>query len=237
MRCAVNADCSSGLCTYGTCVSCSDGVQNGDETGIDCGGSVCDRCVDGMGCSASTDCSSAQCEDVLAASAIVDNGIDAASDRITLTSAEHSIALNDVIRIQDAPQWTHLPRKCVTYENIRLWGPGAGQAPLTVDECKAMCIETPGCVAIEYGVDYGGLGRYQPGDCQAQSSQDWLNCNGGHHNLDLYIMSSSSCGATPMGTGLVVSSVSDAIITFSTDITAGDADAASNCVINRRQCT
>ena len=40
-----------------------------------------------------------------------------------------------------------------------------------------------------------------------------------------------------MGTGLVVSSVSDAIITFSTDITAGDADAASNCVINRRQCT
>ena len=27
--------------TVGTCVSCTDGVQNGDETGVDCGGS-CD---------------------------------------------------------------------------------------------------------------------------------------------------------------------------------------------------
>ncbi len=28
-------------------ISCSDGIQNGDETGIDCGGTACDPCVDG----------------------------------------------------------------------------------------------------------------------------------------------------------------------------------------------
>ena len=28
-------------------VTCSDGIQNGDETGIDCGGSACQPCIDG----------------------------------------------------------------------------------------------------------------------------------------------------------------------------------------------
>lgn len=28
-------------------ISCSDGIQNGDETGIDCGGSACEPCIDG----------------------------------------------------------------------------------------------------------------------------------------------------------------------------------------------
>lgn len=28
-------------------VSCSDGIQNGDETGVDCGGS-CPQCIDGL---------------------------------------------------------------------------------------------------------------------------------------------------------------------------------------------
>ncbi len=35
-------DCG-GVCT--ACTSCSDGIQNGDETGVDCGGSCPDACV------------------------------------------------------------------------------------------------------------------------------------------------------------------------------------------------
>jgi hypothetical protein len=45
--CAVNGDCTSGLCSGGVCTAastCSDGVQNGDETGVDCGGS-CPPCA------------------------------------------------------------------------------------------------------------------------------------------------------------------------------------------------
>jgi hypothetical protein len=41
VECASNADCASQLCANGACLagSCKDGVQNGSETGVDCGGS------------------------------------------------------------------------------------------------------------------------------------------------------------------------------------------------------
>jgi hypothetical protein len=43
--------------------TCSDGVMNGDETGIDCGG-PCDGCTDGMRCRVAADCESRRCERV-----------------------------------------------------------------------------------------------------------------------------------------------------------------------------
>lgn len=46
--CEDASDCVTGLCTAGTCggggSTCDDGIQNGDETGIDCGGS-CPPCT------------------------------------------------------------------------------------------------------------------------------------------------------------------------------------------------
>lgn len=38
-------DCG-GVCT--ACVTCSDGIQNGDEEGVDCGGTDCDACEVGV---------------------------------------------------------------------------------------------------------------------------------------------------------------------------------------------
>ena len=38
-------DCG-GVCT--ACVTCSDGIQNGDEEGVDCGGTDCDACLVGV---------------------------------------------------------------------------------------------------------------------------------------------------------------------------------------------
>jgi hypothetical protein len=45
--CTTADTCLSGLCggTAGGCQSCVDGTQNQDETGIDCGGSVCGPCA------------------------------------------------------------------------------------------------------------------------------------------------------------------------------------------------
>jgi len=40
--------------------TCSDGKKNGNETGIDCGGS-CPRCADGQGCLSRDDCASGVC--------------------------------------------------------------------------------------------------------------------------------------------------------------------------------
>jgi hypothetical protein len=42
---------------------CTDGVQNGDESDVDCGGS-CDPCVDGMQCGVADDCASGSCAGV-----------------------------------------------------------------------------------------------------------------------------------------------------------------------------
>jgi hypothetical protein len=62
--------CSVGSCQSGNCVApppitpapptCNDGLKNGSETGVDCGGS-CPRCVNGQGCASAHDCASAFC--------------------------------------------------------------------------------------------------------------------------------------------------------------------------------
>lgn len=47
--------------TGSTCASCGDGLKNGFETGIDCGGGTCPKCASGQGCVSYTDCTSALC--------------------------------------------------------------------------------------------------------------------------------------------------------------------------------
>ncbi len=57
--CPSGAVCQAGACRIDTC---GDGVQNGDETGIDCGGS-CGPCEPGMDCTVAKDCDSRVCGD------------------------------------------------------------------------------------------------------------------------------------------------------------------------------
>jgi hypothetical protein len=76
LLCGVATDCTSGvceaactglLCFPGTrdkvCrpAQCSDGVKNGAETSIDCGGADCSRCAVGDTCKANADCQSNIC--------------------------------------------------------------------------------------------------------------------------------------------------------------------------------
>jgi hypothetical protein len=50
--------CPGGMCRRGLCATCTVGVQNGRETGVDGGGS-CSRCGTGQGCTSPNDCASA----------------------------------------------------------------------------------------------------------------------------------------------------------------------------------
>jgi len=52
------------LCS-GTPVTCEDGIQNGSETDIDCGGSSCPGCDLGDACLINDDCLSGACEDAI----------------------------------------------------------------------------------------------------------------------------------------------------------------------------
>ena len=51
------------VCTGNICQvpSCSDVVQNGTETDVDCGGASCGPCADGLGCVDAADCQSGVC--------------------------------------------------------------------------------------------------------------------------------------------------------------------------------
>jgi hypothetical protein len=55
--CRRDADCESGRCLDGICnpTICSDGVLNGNESDVDCGGS-CDKCLPGQVCGQDEDC-------------------------------------------------------------------------------------------------------------------------------------------------------------------------------------
>ena len=41
--------------------TCSDGVKNGNETGVDCGGPDCSPCPANQGCNSDADCASGSC--------------------------------------------------------------------------------------------------------------------------------------------------------------------------------
>ncbi|MEP7119627.1 MAG: lamin tail domain-containing protein [Byssovorax sp.] len=60
VQCTTAADCSSGSCVNNACETCTDGAKNGNETGVDCGGS-CIGCAFGSPCNANTDCGSGVC--------------------------------------------------------------------------------------------------------------------------------------------------------------------------------
>jgi hypothetical protein len=57
--------------------SCSNGIQDGDETDVDCGGPSCPPCDTGRHCFAATDCTSSVCETVGADGGVIDAGADA----------------------------------------------------------------------------------------------------------------------------------------------------------------
>jgi hypothetical protein len=68
--CKSNDDCGGGVCNAGTCAapgqaspppSASDGIKNGDETDVDCGGSSAPPCKPGQGCATANDCDSKVC--------------------------------------------------------------------------------------------------------------------------------------------------------------------------------
>lgn len=70
-ECFIDADCTMGTtpsCFMDACISCSDGMKNGDEVDVDCGGTKCtkkcsgDACTDGMECK-STHCADGVCCD------------------------------------------------------------------------------------------------------------------------------------------------------------------------------
>ncbi|MCH7578564.1 MAG: hypothetical protein IH822_12380, partial [Chloroflexi bacterium] len=64
-NCNVAQDCLSQFCGTEGCTAvdfCANGLQDGNETDIDCGGGTCALCNPGRDCGAASDCGSAVCD-------------------------------------------------------------------------------------------------------------------------------------------------------------------------------
>jgi hypothetical protein len=63
VECNQGSQCASLVCTGHVCQApaCNDGVQNGTETDVDCGGSCGTKCAANQGCNADADCSGGAC--------------------------------------------------------------------------------------------------------------------------------------------------------------------------------
>ena len=62
VECVADENCGAApaYCNANTCASCADGMKNGDESDVDCGGVHCLKC-NGDACSSPTECKSASC--------------------------------------------------------------------------------------------------------------------------------------------------------------------------------
>jgi len=73
VQCVVDTDCKVGTnptCVQSNCISCSDGIKNGDEVGVDCGGTKCTKKCDGAACAMAADCKSNFCADGVCCNAV-----------------------------------------------------------------------------------------------------------------------------------------------------------------------
>jgi len=61
--CTDDTACAGARCIDGACVPsiASNGSKDGDESDVDCGGSVAPRCIDGKTCGVATDCANKSC--------------------------------------------------------------------------------------------------------------------------------------------------------------------------------
>lgn len=109
VECGVAANCASGVCgsVTHTCTapSCTDGVKNGVETGMDCGGGggalACPRCSLGTACSAGSDCTSGICTNSVCAQV---NGCDLGNATDLTGVASTSVAFGGVHGLTYSPK-------------------------------------------------------------------------------------------------------------------------------------
>jgi hypothetical protein len=80
-------DCQSKLCNGSTCqpvaATCMNGMLDGTETDVDCGGASCPACADGKNCKAATDCADGVCNGTCQSSSctdMIENGTETGVD-------------------------------------------------------------------------------------------------------------------------------------------------------------
>ncbi len=56
IECIIDANCPTGSCVNKRCVSCTNGIEDGYETDVDCGGTCSNKCKPGQKCKVQSVC-------------------------------------------------------------------------------------------------------------------------------------------------------------------------------------
>lgn len=145
VECVVGSTCPSGVCTGNVCQAptCTDGVQNGAEWGVDCG-SGCPGCPDGTRCAVGSDCIGELCSvgvcicnDHLLISEVQTGGDGGADDEFVeiYNPSESSLSLNRFIISQGADRligpitFTMAPHERRVYAGLGFHGGRSGTFP------------------------------------------------------------------------------------------------------------
>ncbi len=189
-ECTAGTECNGDTCECEVRENCADGIQNQDETDVDCGGAACDPCPDGSGCLVDGDCTSGDCDNGTCAS---DNLPPVSAISIaevtkldgTLLEDLCAPAPSDTIRFQARildPEGGQIQPSDLRWEvaerpasgtNPIILSPGSFEASLNVDVWGDYVV----CVAASDA--QGNLGTYDPVqacDCATANASNDYSC-------------------------------------------------------------
>ncbi|AKT39094.1 hypothetical protein [Chondromyces crocatus] len=171
--CQVGTDCASRVCIAGTCraPTCTDGVKNGAESDVDCGGvgdGSCAPCVDGARCEQHADCQSGVCKDERCATTLLwVKQFPALEESSVAGNAEGVVVVTGLTEVEPylggdplPPQTADVGIGSYDPEGKHLWSGvfGDGNASITLSEDVAVFRD--GSVAVtgrfDNSIDFGG---------------------------------------------------------------------------------
>jgi hypothetical protein len=223
----------------GAPTSCADGVLGSGETGVDCGGSLCPPCGDGLDCLAARDCESGFCADGVCCDAACDAACDAcdAAGQLGHCTVEDDSSPGDP---SCAPYLCDgasdsCPNSCAGPENCTSEAECVGGECVGAKELGDACVNGPECgsgfcvdeicCALESCGPADDCNICQPGTGTCGNAPADHPCADG-----LYCNGADSCS----GSGICVPTNADPCAASSSD---GDGDCAESCDEFTDSCT
>jgi len=193
-KCKVAADCASGVCKdTGKGLECqaptsTDGVKNGTETGIDCGGTGNPKCADGQGCKDRADCTSDYCKAGVCTAILPGDGVQNGNETDVDCGGAGNARCDDALKcLVDADCKSDVCKDLADGMGLRCQAPSPTDGKKNGTETDVDCGGgggNPGCAA--------GLNCVNAGDCASLGCNYMNKCAAGRSCTQRY--GGDTCG-------------------------------------------
>lgn len=150
VECITDSDCGQigWFCDpkFGSCHRCDDGLKNGDETDVDCGGYDCAKCNQGLECAVGSDCKTNFCADGICC----DTACNAACEACNLPSL---VGTCDLVPKYGEDTAFGNGMSCTSQDKLACTGAGSCKNAL-----NAPCVGNQDCASLKCAAP-GGVGQ------------------------------------------------------------------------------